>query len=151
MLLKTITIDVEKKGCGFKMHKKIRKKPNNPSGKLLVDRFFEVARKNMNLFAFQNVNALQVECLAKYNVTFLVTKEPKRCFFKDKNTLIDEGFKIYFNNFDNELLSRIKSEAIKQFGKNFFIKIVKYDNRNSSKENFNGEIQCYNLKERGIK
>lgn len=129
------------------MKKKISRAYKEANSKLLVDRFFEVCRTNLHIFAFQDRSQIEIDCLKEHNVRFLVTDSPKRKFFVDENTLIDEGFIIIFNNFNEEVLSKVKYEAIKHFGNKFFIKIIKDDNRNNpNKESFSGKIKCLNLK-----
>ena len=54
---------------------------------------------------------------------------------------------IEFNNFNTELLNKVKYEAMKHFGNKFFIKVVKDDDRGcENKEFFSGKIKCTNLK-----
>ena len=129
------------------MKRKIKRVYKETNAKLLVDRFFEVCRVNLHLYAFQNKSEIELECLKKQNVRYLVTRKPKRNFFVDRNTLNDDGLEIEFNNFNSELLSKVKYEAIKHFGNKFFIKVIKDDDRgNENKEYFNGKIKCTNLK-----
>lgn len=131
------------------MKKKITRAYKEANAKLLVDRFFEVCRKNLKIFAFQDKSEIEIDCLKEHNVCFLITREPKRKFFIDANILIDEGFIIEYNNFNQELLSKVKYEAIKHFGNKFFIKFLKDDNRDSpNKEFFSGKIRCQNLKKK---
>lgn len=129
------------------MKRKITRVYKEANAKLLVDRFFEVCRVNYHLYAFQNRSDVELECLKKQNVKYLITRNPKRKFFVDNNTLIEDGFEIEFNNFNNDLLNKVKFEAKKHFGNKFFIKVIKDDDRNSdNKEFFSGKIRCTNLK-----
>lgn len=129
------------------MKRKIKRIYKETNAKLLVDRFFEVCRVNLHLYAFQNKSEIELECLKKQNVRYLITREPKRKFFIDKNTLIENGMEIEFNNFNTELLNKVKYEAMKHFGNKFFIKVVKDDDRGcENKEFFSGKIKCTNLK-----
>lgn len=131
------------------MKKKIKRVYTETNAKLQVDRFFEVCRTNLDIFAFQAKSQIEYDCLVKHNVCFLITTKPKRDFFVDKNTLIDEGLEIRFNNFDNELVLKVKAEAIKHLGNKFFIKFVKDDNRtNENKNVFSGKIIFKNLKKK---
>lgn len=119
------------------------------NAKLQLDRLFEVCRNNLHIFAFQDKSKLEFECLKEHNVCFLVTTKPKRDFFVDNNTLTEEGFEIFFGEFTNELIEKVKYEAIKHLGNKFFIKFIKDDNRNSTnKETFSGKIVLKNLRKK---
>lgn len=131
------------------MKKKIKRVYTETNAKLQVDRFFEVCRTNLDIFAFQAKSQIEYECLIKHGVCFMITTQAKRDFFIDNNTLVDEGFEIRFNNFDNELMLKVKMEAIKHLGNKFFIKIVKDDNRTAEdKTLFSGKIIFKNLKKK---
>lgn len=131
------------------MKRRITRVYIDTNAKLQVDRFFEVCRTNLHIFAFQDRSAIEVNCLNEHNVRYLITTMPKRKFFIDNNTLIDEGFEIYFNKFSNELIERVKYEAIKHLGNKFFIKFVRNDNRNEAdKSVYSGKIIFKNLKKK---
>ena len=131
------------------MKKRITRIYTDANAKLQVDRLFEVCRNNLHIFAFQDRSAIEYDCLKEHNVCYLVTTAPKRKFFVDNNTLIDEGFEIYFNRFTNDLIEKVKYETIKHLGNKFFIKISKDDNRNNDdKTLFSGKIILKNLKKK---
>lgn len=131
------------------MKRRITRIYTETNAKLQVNRFFEVCRNNLHIFAFQDRNKLEYACLNEHDVCYLVTTAPKRKFFIDNNTLIDEGFEIYFNKFTNDLIEKVKYEAIKHLGNKFYIKIIKNDNRNNvDKTVFSGKIVFKNLKKK---
>lgn len=130
------------------MKKKITRVYTETNAKLQLDRFFEVCRTNLKIFAFQDKSTIEFDCLKEHEVCFLLTLHPKRDFFKDNNTLVDSGMEILFNNFTNELLDKVKTQAIRHFGNKFFIKVIKDDTRDKEdKSRFSGKFLLVNLKD----
>lgn len=131
-----------------KKRKKKGKRYNEINAKIRLNRFFETCREKYNIYAFQNESKLKYEFLKKMNVTCIITLKAKRNFFVEgsDDKLIDEGFVIEYNHFNQELYKQIKEEMINQFRNTFFIRFPKEDLRNKDKEYFGGQIIIKNLK-----
>lgn len=129
-----------------KAKKRISRKFSEASAKLQIDRFFEVMRKRYSLYAFQNESITKYQFLKDNNYTYLITKNPKRDFFVDENTLVEEGFEIEFNNLTKEQFEDVVFEVKKHFGNIFFYKFPKNDNRGKDETTLSGKILFKNLR-----
>ncbi len=129
------------------MNKK-RRRFNEITAKIQLDRFFEICRNKYGIYAFQNESKLKYEFLKQLDLPCLITLQAKRNFFipGSDNKLIDEGFVIEYSHFNKELWNKIREEMLSCFRNSFYIRFPKEDLRNKEKEYFNGQIIIKNLK-----
>lgn len=129
--------------------KRKKRRFNEVTAKIQIDRFFETCREKHKIYAFQNESKLKFDFLKEMNVPTLVTLEAKRNYFiaGSDNKLIDEGFVIEYSYFDKELFAKIKEEMLYHFRNSFYIRFPKDDLRNrEDKIHFNGKIIIKNLR-----
>lgn len=128
--------------------KKKKKRYNEVTAKLQLDRFFETCREKYNIYAFQNESKLKFDFFKRLDMTCIVTLQAKRNFFVEgsDNRLIDSGFVIEYNHFTKELYAKIKEEMMIHFRNSFYIRFPKEDLRNKDKEYFAGKIVIKNLR-----
>lgn len=131
-----------------KHRKKTRRRYNEATAKIQIDRFFQVCREKLGIYAFQNESMAKLKFLKGQSLAYIVTTKPKREFFleKDNNKLKDDGFVIEYNNFTKEIYDKVKAEMFAHFRNSFFIKLPKEDLRNKNKETFGGKIIIKNLR-----
>lgn len=132
------------------MANKTRRRFNEVTAKIQIDRFFETCREKYKIYAFQNESKLKYEFLKKLDIPTIVTLQAKRNFFINgsDNKLVDEGFIIEYNHFTKELLKKIKDEILYHFRNSFFIRFPKEDLRNKDKEVFSGQIIIKNWEDK---
>lgn len=132
------------------MAKKTRRRFNEVTAKMQIDRLFEICREKYKIYAFQNESKLKYDFLKELNIPTIVTLQAKRTFFINgsDNKLIDEGFVIEYNHFTKDLLKKIKDEILYHFRNSFFIRFPKEDLRNKDKDVFSGKIIFKNWEEK---
>ncbi len=106
------------------------KPKKNPSSKLIFDRFFKEVRLNLCANAYQNERESTYELFKKLETEYVLTKQPKRDFFKDRNTLVEKGVKIYYRFNSVEKYTTLKDILFKYFSRRFRISMKRYPQSN---------------------
>ena len=132
------------------MGKKTKRRFNEVTAKIQIDRFFEACRSKHKIYAFQNESKLKYDFVKELDIPTIVTLQAKRSFFVhgSDNKLVDDGFVIEYNHFTKDMLKKIKDEILYYFRNSFYIIFPKEDLRNKDKDFFSGQIIIKNWEEK---
>lgn len=102
----------------------------NPSAKLIFDRFMKDVRLNLCSNTHQNEREATYNLFKQFETEYVLTKQPKRDFFKDKNHLGEKGVKVYYRFNEYEKYEKFKSTLFKYFASRYRISMKRYPQSN---------------------
>lgn len=102
----------------------------NPSAKLIFDRFIKDVRLNLCSNTHQNERDATYNLFKQFETEYVLTKQPKRDFFKDRNHLGEKGVKVYYRFNEYEKYEKFKSTLFKYFASRYRISMKRYPQSN---------------------
>lgn len=102
----------------------------NPSAKLIFDRFMKDVRLNLCSNTHQNERDATYNLFKQFETEYVLTKQPKRDFFKDRNHLGEKGVKVYYRFNEYEKYEKFKSTLFKYFASRYRISMKRYPQSN---------------------
>lgn len=102
----------------------------NPSAKLIFDRFMKDVRLNLCENTHQNEREATYSLFKQFGTEYVLTKQPKRDFFKDRNHLGDKGVKVYYRFNEYEKYEKFKDTLFKYFATRYRISMKRYPQSN---------------------
>lgn len=102
----------------------------NPSAKLIFDRFMKDVRLNLCSNTHQNEREATYNLFKQFETEYVLTKQPKRDFFKDRNHLGEKGVKVYYRFNEYEKYEKFKSTLFKYFASRYRISMKRYPQSN---------------------
>lgn len=102
----------------------------NPSAKLIFDRFMKDVRLNLCSNTHQNEREATYNLFKQFETEYVLTKQPKRDFFKDRNHLGEKGVKVYYRFNEYKKYEKFKSTLFKYFASRYRISMKRYPQSN---------------------